>query len=398
MQKPSTQIAFHGLQPLALGENVRGTTELGTSAPGERMKLHSAGVLHGIGSFGTEGTHSCLLASRTQSLDPGSSAFDRSQVERPMTSWIAHGSFSPGEADSSAAGADAEGDSTSGGLDDASGAAVMGGAAVVGGATDGGAGGLAHDAETSAPKKSPTLGIDIITPRDYTRAMALPWETLASVDTPDGALDLRRRGEKDFLITIRGRILMSSAAHRSEDALAKLACEGLRDKRKARVLVSGLGMGFTLRAALDELGKDARVTVAELNPVVVEWCKGPLASLTADAASDPRVKIDIVDVTERLADEARTGSPKLDAVILDMYEGPQTKVRPHDPLYGVRAVERVKQALVPGGIFAIWCEGASPGFEKNLEAAGFRFRLERGGRGARIHWVYVAQALMPPRA
>ena len=102
--------------------------------------------------------------------------------------------------------------------------------------------------------------------------MALPWETLASVSTADGALDLRRRGEKDFLITIGGRILMSSAAHRSEDALAKLACVGLRKKKRARVLVSGLGMGFTLRAALDELADDAEVTVAELNAVVVEWC------------------------------------------------------------------------------------------------------------------------------
>ncbi len=231
--------------------------------------------------------------------------------------------------------------------------------------------------------------------------MALPWETLASVPTAEGALDLRRRGEKDFLITIGGRILMSSAAHRSEDALAKLACASLRSKREPRVLVSGLGMGFTLRAALDELPADAEVTVAELNSVVVEWCEGPLAPLTAGAARDPRVTLDIVDVSVRIAGIARDAhSPRFDAVILDMYQGPQNIVRADDPLYGWVAVERTFQCLAPGGVFAIWCEGASPGFERNLRAAGFQYRFERAGRGgARVHCVYIAHkaALAAPK-
>jgi spermidine synthase len=223
--------------------------------------------------------------------------------------------------------------------------------------------------------------------------MARPWETLASVSTAEGALDLRRRGEKDFLITIGGRILMSSAAHRSEDALAKLACAGLRNKRRARVLVSGLGMGFTLRAALDELADDAEVTVAELNPVVVEWCQGPLAPLTAEAARDPRVTVDIVDVAVRIADVARDSTARrFDAIVLDMYEGPQTNVRSSDPLYGPAAVQRTRKALAPDGVFAIWCEGPSAGFERNLRAADLHYRLERAGRGARIHYVYVARA------
>jgi spermidine synthase len=228
--------------------------------------------------------------------------------------------------------------------------------------------------------------------------MALPWETLASVSTPDGALDLRRRGEKDFLITIGGRILMSSAAHRSEDALAKLACAGLRKKRRARVLVSGLGMGFTLRAALDELADDAEVIVAELNPAVVEWCKGPLAKLTAGAARDPRVTIEVVDVERRIAAVARDKhAPRFDAVVLDMYQGPQHLVRADEPFYGHVAVRRTKEALSPGGTFAIWCEGASTGFEANLRGAGFHYRLERAGRGgARIHCVYIASETAPP--
>lgn len=224
--------------------------------------------------------------------------------------------------------------------------------------------------------------------------MARPWETLASAPTAEGPLALLRRGEKDFLITINGRVLMTSAAHRSEDALAKLACAPLRAARDPRVLLSGLGMGFTLRAALDELPLGAAVTVAELNAVVVEWCQGPLAPLIKDAAKDQRVTIDIVDVALRIADVARdTKVPKFDAIVLDMYEGPQTRVRPTDPLYGPGAVLRTRHALAPGGVFAVWCEGASPGFEACLEAAGFRYRLERGGRGARIHYVYVARAI-----
>jgi spermidine synthase len=222
-------------------------------------------------------------------------------------------------------------------------------------------------------------------------ALALPWETLASVPTAAGALALLRRGEKDFLITIDGRVLMSSAAHRSEDALAKLACAGLRKRPRARVLVSGLGMGFTLRAALDELADDAEVTVAELNAVVVDWCKGPLAPAIGDAARDPRVTVHVVDVAVRIADVARAlDVPRFDAIVLDMYEGPQTRVRPSDPLYGPSAVLRVRQALAPDGVFAVWCEGPSAGFEQSLRAAGFQYRLQRPARGARVHYVYTA--------
>lgn len=222
--------------------------------------------------------------------------------------------------------------------------------------------------------------------------MTRPWETIATVETAEGPLDLRRRGDKDFLITIRGRVLMSSAAHRSEDALAKLACAGLRDKPKARVLVSGLGMGFTLRAALDELAADALVTVAELNEVVVDWCEGPLGALTGDAATDPRVTVEIVDVAEHLAELARSpGAPRYDAIVLDMYEGPHTQVRPSDPLYGPAAVVRTKKALAPNGVLAVWCEAASAGFERALRDAGFAYSLEKAGKGARIHHVYLAR-------
>lgn len=216
----------------------------------------------------------------------------------------------------------------------------------------------------------------------------LPWETLASVATPEGALELRRRSAHDVLITIGGRVLMASATSRSEVELARLGCEGLREVPKARVLVSGLGLGFTLRAALDALAPDAEVHVAELNPVVVEWCSGPVGYLTEDAVKDPRVTVEVVDVSRFVARRAENG-PRFDAIVLDMYEGPQPRPRDDDPLYGRHALVRTRSALKPGGRLAIWCESVSTGFERALGQAGFDFRVKRAGRGAKMFLVYL---------
>ena len=207
-----------------------------------------------------------------------------------------------------------------------------------------------------------------------------PWETLESVPTPEGLLELRRRSEHDYLITIAGRILMTSVQHRSEDALATLACAGR--KGVAHVLVSGLGMGFTLRAALDALGPDVRVQVAELNGVVVDWCRAWLGPLTANAALDPRVTIAVEDVAITIARAASRG-PRFDAIVLDMYEGPQAKVADSHPLYGVRALETTRGALSPRGVLTVWCESQSLGFERALRKAGFSFTAHRAGKGAR---------------
>src|ERR1700751_262696 len=109
--------------------------------------------------------------------------------------------------------------------------------------------------------------------------MTRPWHTIARAETPEGALELRQRGSDDFLITIAGRVLMTSQARRSEEALAALP---LRDRAPSNirdVLVGGLGMGYTLRAALDLLPAAARVTVVELNADVAAWCRGPLSRL-----------------------------------------------------------------------------------------------------------------------
>ncbi|MGB1700468.1 MAG: spermidine synthase, partial [Nannocystaceae bacterium] len=135
--------------------------------------------------------------------------------------------------------------------------------------------------------------------------MTKPWTTLARVDTDEGPLELRQRDVDDFLIVVAGRVLMSSKAHRSEVEVATLPCELLRGIPKPRVLIGGLGMGYTLRAALDTCPVDANICVAELNPAVVEWCRGPLAALTDDALSDPRVTVHVGDVAKVIRETPR---------------------------------------------------------------------------------------------
>ncbi|GAB6061393.1 spermidine synthase [Deferrisoma palaeochoriense] len=220
--------------------------------------------------------------------------------------------------------------------------------------------------------------------------MALPWETLDRVATPEGPLELRCRGGRDYLITVAGRVLMSSATHRSEVVLGELACEGLAARPAPRVLVGGLGMGYTLRSVLDLLPASARVVVAEINPAVVGWCRGPLAGLTGRAVEDHRVRVEVADVARVVA---RAPAGGVDAVVYDLYQGPHLSARRRDdPLYGTRAVAAVRRALRPGGRFAVWGEDHDPGFEKTLRRAGFSVRVHRPVTGARRHVVYLGTA------
>jgi spermidine synthase len=215
-----------------------------------------------------------------------------------------------------------------------------------------------------------------------------PWKTIESVDTAEGRLDLRQRGDRSFLITIAGRVLMTSEAHRSEKDLARLASDAMGDVPRPHVLIAGLGMGYTLRAALDCLPQAARITVAELTPAVVTWCAGPLAVLTNGATSDKRVTMVVADVARVIAD-ARPGT--YDAIVLDLYEGPfQNDARAHDPLFGIAALKRTAAALTPDGVFAVWSEERSEPFEERI---GVDFQLERhrGAGGGRRHVIYVAK-------
>lgn len=215
-----------------------------------------------------------------------------------------------------------------------------------------------------------------------------PWQTLERVETPAGRLELRQRGERDFLITIGGRVLMTSTAHRSEDDLAKLGCAAMVRRPRPRVLLGGLGMGYTLRAALDQLPPGAEVTVVDLNPVVVEWCRGLLAPLTDNAVADRRVRIEIGDVAGAIA-SARRGEH--DAILLDLYEGPRAlPAHARDPLYGAPAVASAWSALRAGGVLAVWAEEPDRAYPLRLRDAGFTVEVHQGGgRGGRAHVVYV---------
>ena len=221
--------------------------------------------------------------------------------------------------------------------------------------------------------------------------MAQPWTIVDRAETADGALELRRRGERDFLILINGRVLMNSSANRSERVLGEDACRALAARPAPRVLIGGLGMGLTLRAALDALPPSARVIVSELNPVIADWCRGPLGDLTSRAIDDPRVMIEIADVARVIERSSRNAAQWYDAIIIDLYEGPGAGTDPvNDPFYGSRALARTAAALQPGGIFAIWGEAPDRAFEQRLASAGFRVKRQRPGRGGLRHVIYLA--------
>jgi len=221
--------------------------------------------------------------------------------------------------------------------------------------------------------------------------MAQPWQTIDTIKREDNVLELRKRGERDFLLLVNGRVLMTSTANRSEVALGEQACRLVADRPKPRVLIGGLGMAFTLRATLDALPADARVDVAEIDPAVVKWCRGPLADLTQCAVSDPRVSVETDDVAAVIISASRKGAERYDAIIIDLYVGPSADSDPHfDPYYGSHALQTTAHALTPGGVFAIWGENPDGAFEKRLSAAGFTFERLRPGRGGLRHVVYVA--------
>jgi spermidine synthase len=228
--------------------------------------------------------------------------------------------------------------------------------------------------------------------------MTRAWQTVDRADTPEGPLELRRRGDgedAEHVITIGGRVLMNGAAHKTEDAVAEAACRALAGwvgPRGPRVLIGGLGMGYTLRAALDLLPRSAQVKVAEIDPVIVRWCRGPLAPLTRNAVDDRRVEIEVADVAAVLARAARSPEERFDAVVLDLYEGPrEAHGGKGDPLWGERALATTRDALLPGGTLAVWSEDADAVFEKRLAAAGFQVERRRPGKGGPRHVVYVAR-------
>jgi spermidine synthase len=223
--------------------------------------------------------------------------------------------------------------------------------------------------------------------------MAQPWKVIETITTDEGNLELRQRGEKDFLITIGPQVLMNSLSNRSEIVLGELGCSHLKECEGARVLVGGLGMGYTLRAVLDNLHSTAQVVVAELNPTVGKWCRGPLALLTDCAVNDQRVTVEIGDVARLIRRVAVDGgAARFNAIVLDLYRGPHAKTHESDdPLYGSRAIENMRAALKPCGVVAVWGENYDEGFDKRLQKTGFTVTTTRPGKGGFRHVVFLGR-------
>ena len=220
----------------------------------------------------------------------------------------------------------------------------------------------------------------------------IPWIFLESAPVPGngGDLCLYQRGE-EFSIRVGNRELMNSRAHASEEALAELACARVAGRPNPRILIGGLGMGFTLATALRRLGPDGRVVVAELVPAVVTWNRGPLAPLAGHPLRDARVTVCAVDVAQLL----RADRQAYDAVLLDVDNGPEGLTRTeNDWLYARPGLEAAHAALRPGGVLAVWSSGPHPVFVQRLLRAGFTVdeirAPARDSRRGRRHTIWLA--------
>jgi spermidine synthase len=219
-----------------------------------------------------------------------------------------------------------------------------------------------------------------------------PSELLGRSLTPDGSdMTLMRRGN-EYVILADGKALMSSRMHGSEEALATLGCDRARQLEEPCVLVGGLGMGFSLRAALDVLPGGAKVVVAELLPAIVEWNQTVLGALADHPLRDRRVVVELGDVTATLA----AGVGRFDAVLLDVDNGPSAFAQSSNgALYGDAGVARGKKSLRPGGVYAVWSARDDVKFQHRLRHNGFaveahhvRGRLKRGGP---FHTIFVGK-------
>ena len=220
----------------------------------------------------------------------------------------------------------------------------------------------------------------------------IPWEQLDTATMPGGGGDLRlmRRGA-EYSIMAGGVELMNSRLSGSEEALATLSCAQIADRPAPHILIGGLGMGFTLRAALAVVGATARIAVAELVPAVAEWGRGPMAAVFAGCLDDPRLDLQIKDVRVLIGAAEAT----YDAILLDVDNGPSGLTRgANDGLYGDGGLRAARRALRPSGVLAVWSATPDDRFVARLERGGFKVeekhvRAGGKGRGAR-HVIWLA--------
>jgi spermidine synthase len=218
-----------------------------------------------------------------------------------------------------------------------------------------------------------------------------PRELLGTAQIPGGEeLRLYKR-DTDYIIALGANELMSSRSSGSEEALALLTCDRLQTEAP-HLLIGGYGMGFTLRAALARLGPQARFTVVELVPEIIDWARGPMAALTAGCLDDPRVDLITRDVVRII----RLASHAYDAILLDVDNGPDGLTRAdNDELYSTHGLVAAKAALKPGGVLAIWSAATDERFARRLKHTGFQVeevmvRAGRSGKGAR-HVIWFAR-------
>ena len=218
-----------------------------------------------------------------------------------------------------------------------------------------------------------------------------PWRLIDSAQVPNQheLMELVQRGD-EFVLRVGGRELMSSRMHGSEDALAELACDKVGASDAARILIGGLGMGFTLAAALRCLRPDARVIVAEFVASVVTWNRGVLGELTGFPLEDPRVCIHEGDVAQLIVAEPSAWH----AILLDVDNGPTGLTQSaNDWLYSTQGLAAAFRALRPGGVLGVWSAGADAAFTRRMTRAGFEVATvdvrARGARGGRRHVVWL---------
>ena len=223
----------------------------------------------------------------------------------------------------------------------------------------------------------------------------IPWTLIDKSQVPGqvpggGELRLMRRGA-EFSIMLGQTELMKSRISGSEQALATIACEPIRARARPRILIGGLGMGFTLRSALLLLGSDARLDVAELVPSVVAWAHGPLAEVFGHSLADPRVTLHEADVGRLIRRDRAT----YDAILLDVDNGPEGLTRKaNDGLYDAAGVRAAHAALTPGGVLAVWSSGPNLAFTRRLRSTGFAVDQVRananGAHGGPRHRIWIA--------
>ena len=222
-----------------------------------------------------------------------------------------------------------------------------------------------------------------------------PWKLLGRAQTPGGGAELvLRQRDTEFSIRADNLELMNSRVYGSEEAMAKLGCQNLSKHPRPRVLIGGLGMGYSVRTALDILGDDAQVVVAELVPAVVEWNRGVLADLAGRPLDDRRVELHVGDVVQLI----KTARGEYDAIMIDIDNGAEAIVRKgNDWLYSLPGLTTTYAALRPGGIMAMWSAGPQPAFVRLLRRAGFEVDevkvRARGGsnrKGGAHHVVWIA--------